>query len=157
MVASVTVSRIIPSSGRIFSLQMSMCGPWKPSAFSRPHADVGRARQLESRLLCPGLYPRPHRPRAQSAPRSFPRPVPCLPQVFIESLGFEATFMLLGARQIWVQILSPLHRCVVLGRWPDLSYLILLSFLVPRLEDLQPQVNVAPFVEDMLTPCGQEV
>lgn len=65
--------------------------------------------------------------------------------------------MLLGARQIWVQILSPLHRCVVLGRWPDLSYLILLSFLVPRLEDLQPQVNVAPFVEDMLTPCGQEV
>lgn len=40
--------------------------------------------------------------------------------------------MLLGARQIWVQILSPLHRCVVLGRWPDLSYLILLSFLVSK-------------------------
>ena len=85
--------------------------------------------------LSPGFYVQDYIqvltvPGLRAGPDPCPLPVPCLPQVFIGSLGFEATFMLLGARQVWVQILSPLHCCMVLGRWPDLSHLILLLFRV---------------------------
>lgn len=57
--------------------------------------------------------------------------------------------------QVWVQILYSLDDCMSLGRWADLSDLILLLFPILRYHD--PPGSLAPLVEDTLTPCGQEV